>query len=120
MNERDLIDEIRQVLDDGIDRMDGDTRARLHSARRQVLNSAFTPDGRGGALALAPRQHRIALLLLACALFFIAWFILRPEPIAEGGNLDIMLLTDDIPPQIYADWRLVRREDVGPLCLTVN
>jgi hypothetical protein len=120
VNEHDLADEIRQVLDDGLDRMDGETRARLHAARRQVLNSAFTPDGRGGALALARQHHRIVLALLAGALFLTAWFMLRPEPLADGGDLDILLLTDDIPPQIYADWRLVRREDVGPLCLTVN
>ena len=49
-----------------------------------------------------------------------AWLGTRPQPQPEGNNVDILLLTGDIPPQAYADWRLVHSEDVGTQCLTVN
>ncbi len=120
MNERDLVDGIRQALDDGLDQMDQATRSRLYTARREALHPASQIGTAGTILALARHHPWTTMLLLACGLLVAAWFGLRPQPAMEGEALDIMLLTGDIPPQAYADWSLVHHEDVGSQCLAVN
>ncbi len=121
MNERDLVNEVRQALDDSLDQVDQSTRSRLLAARRAALHPAGVKAGEVGILILARHHPWIVMLLLACGLLMVAWFGLRVPPAASvGEEVDIMLLTDDIPPQAYADWRLVHREDMGPQCRAVN
>ncbi len=121
MNEQDLVEDIRQALDDGLDRMDQATRARLLEARRGAMNPARPAGAPGMVLALARRHSRAAILLvLIGALLAGAWFGLRAPPAPDNAELDILLLTDDIPPPAFADWSLVRREDVGPQCVAEN
>lgn len=120
MNEQDLVNEIRRTLDEDLARMDASTRASLHVARRAALDPASRTGSSGAILAMARRHPWLITLILAGGLLAGAWFGLRSTPSPNNAELDIMLLTDAIPPQAFADWRLVRREDVGQQCLAEN
>lgn len=120
MNEHDLVSDIKRSLDAGIERMDEGTRAQLRVARREALSPPHSAGSRGMVLALAQRHPLILALILVCALLTGAWFGLRAPPAPDNAELDILLLTDDIPPPAFADWSLVRREDMGPQCIAEN
>jgi len=52
-----------------------------------------------------------------------AWIALwKPAPQIpanlDGSDLDIQLLTGELPPQVFADWSLVTRENVESVCLS--
>ena len=117
MNERDLVENIKSALDDSLERMDEATRTRLYFARREVLNPSRHALQGNGVLVLASQHPWSLMFVLALGVAMAAWFGMRAPP-AESGEVDILLLTGDIPPQAYADWRLVRHGDVGPQCLT--
>lgn len=120
MNEAPFVRDIRASLDRGLDQIDPATRSTLYEARRRAVDHAVSNDHRGGALTLA-RHHpwRVALLLAGAAVLA-AWWAGRPAPPSEDAEVDILLLTGNIPPQAYADWRLVSREDVGAQCVLVR
>lgn len=120
MNEQALVDDIRQALDEDLGRMDQGTLARLQAARRTALDPARRATPSGSVIALARRHPWFVTLVLLCGLLAGVWFGLRPKPALDNTELDIMLLTDAIPPQAFADWRLVRREDVGQQCIAEN
>lgn len=123
MNEQEFAGEIRRSLDTGLDQMDRAVAARLHAARRSALNRTAPAGGGANVLALARRHASLLVLGTGMAILAALWFgLLAPvaPPAVDTGPLDIMLLTDDIPPQAYADWRLVRSEDVGPQCVAEN
>ncbi len=120
MSERDFIGHVRAALDDSLERLDAATRARLSGARHEALAARRRAPAGAGALALVRHHPRALALAFLLCLALAAWFGMRPRTPPEGGNVDIELLTGDIPPQVYADWRLVRREDVGSQCLTPN
>lgn len=116
MNEQELGRDIKRTLDAGLTQLDRDVATRLAAARQTALSRTPSPGGGIAALAL-PRQHPwLMALLLGAGLLLAAWLGLQPRPEEDNGEMDILLLTDDIPPQAFADWRLVHREDVGPLC----
>ena len=53
----------------------------------------------------------------------VAWLALRQpvpsKPVTpDTSALDIQLLTGELPPQVFADWSLVTRENVEAVCLT--
>lgn len=118
MNESPFIRDIKHSLDHGLDQVDPATRSKLYDARRQAVNQAISANGQAGVLALA-RHHpwRVALLLAAPLLLALWWGTRPPPPQAGDAEVDIQLLTGSIPPQAYADWRLVNREDVGEQCV---
>ncbi|MEW5786495.1 MAG: DUF3619 family protein [Pseudomonadota bacterium] len=116
MNEEQLGRNIRQALDAGLDDLGGDVAARLAVARLTALEHRG-PVGRPTPVLTLARQHPWpgALALLAILAAFL-WITRPADTPAEDGSVDILLLTGDIPPQAYADWRLVHQEDVGPVC----
>ena len=120
MNEAPFVRDIKDSLDQGLDRIDPAARSRLYEARRRAVHLAGSTSRGSGVLALT-RDHpwRIALVL-ASGLLLAAWWATRPVPQSEDVDVDIMLLTGNIPPQAYADWRLVSREDVGEQCVLVR
>lgn len=120
MSERNLVETVRNALDDSLEQMDEATRARLYAARRGALSASRAAPSGADILVLARHHARAVALILVVGLALAVWFGTRTQPQPESNNVDILLLTGDIPPQAYADWRLVRREDVGPQCPAVN
>lgn len=119
MNDQEFVHDIKLALDQGIADLPGETRSRLYSARRLAMNANPVGHAGPGVLVMA-RRHIWLPLLLTAALLLALWQGMRPDAPVDNGDLDILMLTDDIPPQAFVDWRLVRREHVGALCLIAN
>lgn len=119
MNEDRFVRDIKQSLDEGLVQIDADIRARLFTARRRAMADAISANGRFGLLTLAGQHPWLIAALLASGLLLAVWSGLRSNsiPPSEDAQVDIMLLTGNIPPQAYADWRLVHREDIGEQCV---
>jgi hypothetical protein len=120
VNEDRFVRDIKQSLDEGLDQIDTGIRTQLYIARRQALTDRRSPSGNLGILTLAGKHPWLIATLLASGLLLAAWSGLHSTPTSEDAQVDIMLLTGNIPPQAYADWRLVRREDVGEQCRHVR
>lgn len=122
MNEDQFVRDIKQSLDEGLVQIDADIRARLYTARRRATADSISANGRFGMLTLARQHPWFIAALLASGLLLAVWSGLHSNstPSSEDAQVDIMLLTGNIPPQAYADWRLVHREDVGEQCLLVR
>lgn len=128
MNESDIspadptVSRVVAMLDQGARELDTQTLARLYAGRRQAVASAQGHQAATPVLVL--RRHPVwAGLALASALLVMAWMALesggrgQPAPL-DTGELDIQLLTGELPPQVFADWSLVTRENVEAVCLT--
>lgn len=109
------------TLDRGTRQLDPGTLARLYDSRRQAMAALQAHHAGQGLLAL--RQHPILWGLgLLSFLIVIAWLGYRspmaPAPVApDTTDLDIQLLTGELPPQVFADWSLVTQENVEAVCL---
>lgn len=120
MSETPFVRDIKHSLDQGLTHIAPPTLAALRGTRHRAIGQSGTIQTRPGALALA-RQHPWSIaLLLASGLLLALWWHQRVPAPAEDAEVDILLLTGAIPPQAYADWRLVSREDVGEQCVLVR
>lgn len=119
---RRLTDQVIGALDAGTRRLDEATLSRLYASRRQAVSALQVRHAGGGALVF--RQHPALWLMgLAAMLLTGAWLAFRqpaapPPPVPDTSELDIQLLTGELPPQVFADWSLVTRESVEAVCLT--
>lgn len=123
MNEDGFVRDIKQSLDEGLEQLDAGTRAHLHAGRRRAMAKTTSSNGPIGVLALAGQHPWFVAAALASGLLLAAWSGLHPnsDSTSEDAQVDIMLLTGNIPPQAYADWSLVRHEDVvGEQCVLVR
>lgn len=123
MNEDGFVRDIKQSLDAGLEQLDARTRAQLHAGRRRAMTHPFLSNGPTGMLALAGQHRWLVAALLGSGLSLAVWSGLQSNsgPASVDAQVDIMLLTGNIPPQAYADWSLVRREDVvGEQCVLVR
>lgn len=115
-------DRVITALNHGTRQLDAGTLSRLYDSRRQALAVRHAQHAGLGLLAL--RQHpALTGLGLAALLLLGAWFTLRqpvtPMPASPDTTaLDIQLLTGELPPQVFADWSLVTRDNVDAVCLT--
>jgi hypothetical protein len=111
---------VRAALDESVARLDTRTRERLFEARQQAMRALPARHAGGSVLALS-REHPWLTWSLAGALLMAAAIALQQWRAGPGdAELDILMLTDDIPPQAFVDWELVRREHVGALCLVAD
>lgn len=123
MNEDGFVRDIKKSLDEGLEQLDAQTRAHLHAVRRRAMAHPISSNGPSGILALAGQHPWLVVALLASGLLLAVWAGLQSNssPASEDAQVDIMLLTGNIPPQAYADWSLVHREDVvGEQCVLVR
>lgn len=112
---------VRDVLDTGTRQLAPDTLSRLYASRRQAVASLQSHQAQGEVLAL--RRHPLLWGLGGLLLLVSIWAFLQnplPTPFsrADTSDLDIQLLTGELPPQVFADWSLVTRENTEALCLT--
>ncbi len=119
--EQQLADHVAQVLDSGCRELDAATLARLRAVRREAVAVGERRDGGHGVLVWV-MQHR--WLPLALGSFLLGGWLyyqhqLRQQA-AETGELDILLLTEAIPPQAFADFSLVKRDLVEQQCLVAK
>jgi len=117
-----LTEQVIGALDAGTRRLDDATLSRLYASRRQAVSALQARHAGGGVLALG-RHPALLGLGLAALLLTGAWLALRqpalqPSPVPDTSELDIQLLTGELPPQVFADWSLVTRENVEAVCLT--
>lgn len=99
------------ILDAGVEGLPAATRAALHARRRAALaRFSAAPRRPGGWWGWWAAGFASVLLL--------ALFMLpppAPQP-ADATDLDLLLLTGELPPQIFADFALVPPEAAGATC----
>ena len=110
MNERHFAHQVRQHLNQGLNRLDGTVTERLAIARRaalahqRVARRQSILAGMGINLhfdAIDPKQIVLALLIALMAAGFTVWH--SQENIAELEEVDSALLADDLPLSAYLD-----------------
>jgi hypothetical protein len=111
------------ALDRGTRHLDAGTLSRLYDSRRRALSTLHAHHAGQGLLVL--RRHPALFVGLGLISLFVVglWFGLgRFVPwggsVSDTSRLDIQLLTGELPPQVFADWSLVTRENVDAVCLT--
>lgn len=116
-----LPERVVDALNLGIRQLDAETLSRLYAARRQAVAALHVQHAGPGLLAL--KRHPALLALgLGAVLVLAVWLALKEPPaqrpvIQDTSKLDIQLLTGELPPQVFADWSLVTRENVENVCL---
>lgn len=106
MNEREVIAKVTGALDAGADGLSPSTLDALRAGRRRALAARRQHEpGRahGHTLALDWIHHHgklfwASLLLLAIVLGWAAYQMSNDQ---DASDMDIQLLTDDLPPQAY-------------------
>lgn len=117
-----FVRQVTNILDAGTRQLDAETLSRLYDSRRQATSMLHAHHAGQGVLAL--RRHPVLLGLgLAVLLLAAAWLgLMQPRPhhpaLPDTSELDIQLLTGKVPPQVFADWSLVTKEQVEAVCLT--
>lgn len=101
MNEQDFIRDITRTLDTGVRDLDASTTARLASARRHALSDGHTHAGSG--ILVQAHRHPLLGVAMAIALAVAGWLLLNLQQPADTGEADILLLTDELPPNAYAE-----------------
>lgn len=101
----------RQILNQGVDTLDGKVAGRLHEAREVALRSQRVP---AAGLRLAGIGHSAEFAFLANARNLIAAVALSIgvmgtyywsafEQVQENEEIDSALLADELPPSAYLD-----------------
>ncbi|MBI5330629.1 MAG: DUF3619 family protein [Betaproteobacteria bacterium] len=121
MNEQDVTRRVVETLDQGARELPPEVASRLYDLRREAVRRISARHVGQGVLAWT-QHHLWAPALLLGLLILAAWYGLTPRerPVAEPNNVDVLLLTDAVPPQAFADWSLVTRDNAEAQCLTVR
>jgi hypothetical protein len=93
-------------LDQGLQQLDASTEQRLNAMRRHALaERQITHAPQAVSLAIAAWTHKHARmgLALATALIMAGWWFLQPTNPPYSAETDILLLTGELPPNVYAD-----------------
>lgn len=119
MNQEKFAQDLIRALDEGARELDAATVTQLRVFRRATVSGTDTRHAGHGALARA--QHRPWLpVALAAGLLLLGWLAYQRPQAPDNGDVDILLLTEGIPPQAFADWSLVKRDYLGQQCLATN
>lgn len=103
MNEQEIIGSVTRALHRGTRELDAATITRLSALRHHALTHADAPiRGGSGTLAL-PLRHTWIAALLVILLLFAGWAYMRQQELTSGVETDLLLLTGELPPGIYAD-----------------
>lgn len=116
MNRQLNLEQIRQLLNRSTAQLGETTLASLRATRTQALERhaarhahalAFSGHGKAGHWHVPGMHHRAylrvaGLLLVACILSGIAYWH-KTTPSNDTSDVDIAILTDDLPLQVYVD-----------------
>ena len=104
MNEQEFITYVTRSLDRGAHELDEPIAAGLSAARHHALAAPATPVVQGRDATLAWAHGRVWLATLTALTLVVAgWTYMRSLETVGSVQTDIMLLTDPMPPNIYAD-----------------
>lgn len=104
MNEQEFITYVTRSLDRGTQELEAPVAAKLSAARHHALATPAAPATAGRDAALAWMHGRVWLgLLTALTLLVAGWTYTRSLETIDSVQTDIMLLTDPMPPNIYAN-----------------
>ena len=101
MNQQDFIRTVTKALDQGVRGIDARTSARLAGARRFAVQNGVRHAGHG-TLAYIPRHPWLGGAV-ALGLLLAGWLLLQAQRSPDTAETDILLLTDDLPPNAYAN-----------------
>ncbi len=119
MNQEEFAQDLIRALDEGARELDAATITQLRAFRRAAASGTDARHAGRGALAWA--QYRPWLpVTLAAGLLLLGWLTYQRPQTPDNGDVDILLLTEGIPPQAFADWSLVKRDYLGQQCLATN
>lgn len=115
MNEQTIARKIKQFLDFGTERLERKTVVGLQKARAEALSRlearepvvGFAWAGHGVArfVHLPHFGPRFWVLLAVLVLGLIAVTYWQPQENGEAGEIDTLLLADELPPHAYIDTR---------------
>jgi len=103
MNQQEFINYVTRALDQGTRELDVATRAKLSALRHTAVTRGETFARPGPDVLAWTHRHTWASLLLACALVFAGWSYNRQLEATAIVETDLLLLTGELPPSIYAD-----------------
>lgn len=103
MNERDFAKRITTSLDEGARQLDPVLAMRLASMRRLAVDNRPAHYHMGHGVAVWAHEHPWVVMLLAISILFSGWLGYSQRQTGDSGDVDILLLTDDLPPQAYAE-----------------
>lgn len=119
MNQEQFAQDLIRTLDAGTRELDAATLAQLHAFRRAATAEADTHHAARGALVWV-RHHPWLPAGLAAGLLMLGWLAYQRPQAPDNSDVDILLLTEGIPPQAFADWSLVQQDHMGQQCLAAN
>jgi hypothetical protein len=90
------------ALNQGLSDIDTPIRHRLASIRHHATHVDPVAIDNRGVLTWAFQHKRLASFVTLALLLAGAWLV-QKTPHADTAKTDILLLTDDLPPQAYAD-----------------
>lgn len=105
MNEHEFGRKIAEALNEGVSSLPEHTLQRLKIARREALEKVRKPARTLGDFRLWAPAAALTLAVAATAL----WQVLPQE--TEVADIDIALLSGDLPVYAYVDKELVRAPD---------
>lgn len=101
MNLDDFIRTLTKALDQGAMDLDANTQTRLAGMRRAAVRNGIRHAGHG-TLAYIPRHPWLGGAVVL-GLLLAGWLLLQSQRSADTAETDILLLTDDLPPNAYAN-----------------
>jgi hypothetical protein len=101
VNQSGFIRSLARALDQGTRELDAATTARLAAMRREAVRGGGRHTGQG-ALVHAHR-HPWLSIAMAAGLLLAGWFVLHLQQPSDNAETDILLLTDELPPNAYAE-----------------
>lgn len=101
MNHQDFIRTLTQALDQGVRDLDAHTSTRLAGMRSVAVRNGIRHAGHG-TLAHIPRHPWLGGAVVL-GLLLAGWLLLQSQRSSDTAETDILLLTDDLPPNAYAN-----------------
>lgn len=102
MNHEDFAKRLAATLDQGARELDPMLATRLSALRRQAVNARHGHHHVGHGVVAWTHDHPWIAMALAVCLLLTGWLGYQPQS-GDNGEVDILLLTDDLPPQAYAE-----------------
>ncbi len=101
MNQQEFTHNLVRALNQSTRELDAATLARLASVRHEVVRGDNHHAGHG--VLTHAHRHPWLGLVMAVGLLLAGWFVVNLQKPADTGQADILLLTDDLPPNAYAE-----------------